>query len=409
MVSSSPYCFGVVGGGLIGLGTAMSLQQTFPGCSVTVWEKEHAAGLHQSTHNSGVLHAGLYYKPGSLKATLAVSGIRQMTEFCIQSLIPHEICGKLVVATTEGQIPRLRELLDRGTKNGLQGLRWLEGLDIQGVEPHVRGLAAIHVPEEGIVDYEAVVAEMCRRVAAHGGNLRIGAHVLNATRCRDRWEVLTSVGAEDCQFLVNCAGLHCDRVASLCGESRTSKIVPFRGEYYTIRQDRQHLVRNLVYPVPDPIYPFLGVHFTRMIRGGIEAGPNAVLALSREGYRRSAINFVDALDALSFPGLWRFARRHGSMCASEILRSFSKARFCRSLQCLVPSLREEDLMPGPSGVRAQAMRPSGELVQDFDLIERGDAIHVLNAPSPGATASLAIGGHIAQRAAAILGHRAKQG
>ena len=401
--------FGIIGGGLVGLGTAYRLQEAFPDDTVVVWEKEAVAGSHQSTHNSGVLHAGLYYKPGSLKARLAVSGIRQMVAFCREHDVPHEICGKLVVATTDDEVERLRTLLERGTANGLAGLRFLDKAGLREIEPHAAGIAAVAVPEEGIVDYRAVVAALTRVIEARGGQIRLAAPVRSLARRHGRWTVGLADGVDECDFLVNCAGLHCDRVAQAAGEPRRTRIVPFRGEYYELRPERQHLVRNLIYPVPDPAYPFLGVHFTRLIHGGIEAGPNAVLALSREGYKRGAFSARDAWDAASFSGLWRFAARHGRMCFEELVRSHSRRLFCRSLQKLVPEVQEADLVPGGAGIRAQAMTVSGELVQDFDLIERPDAIHVLNAPSPGATASLAIGAHIAGRVAALLDFRPAAG
>jgi len=386
----------------VGLGTAYRLQETFPDDTVILWEKEHVAGSHQSTHNSGVLHAGLYYKTGSLKARLAVAGIRQMVNFCREYDVPHEICGKLVVATTDEEVSRLRTLLDRGTANGLVGLRFLDHAGLREIEPHAAGLAAVAVPEEGIVDYRAVVVALVGAIERRGGHVRLGARVQSLSRRFDRWSVGLAEGDDECDFLINCAGLHSDRVAKVAGEPRHTRIVPFRGEYYELRTERQHLVRNLIYPVPDPEYPFLGVHFTRLIQGGIEAGPNAVLALSREGYSRAAFTPRDAWDAVTFGGLWRFVARHTRMCLGEVARSHSARLFCRSLQKLVPELQESDLVTGGTGVRAQAMTPAGELVQDFDLIERANAIHVLNAPSPGATASLAIGAHIAARIAALL-------
>lgn len=386
---------GVIGGGLVGLATALRLLERLPGLRLTLWEKEPGVGRHQSTHNSGVLHAGLYYRPGSLKARLAVAGIREMTAYCRAHAIRHEICGKLVTAVSADQVPRLRQLEERGRANGLQGLRWIAAEEIPGIEPHARGLAALHVPEEGIVDYAGVVAQMARDLAGAGADIICGAAVLGMARARAAWEVRTTRGEFTCDFLVNCAGLHSDRVAALAGHASPTRIVPFRGEYYVIRPERRHLVRHLIYPVPDPTFPFLGVHFTRRIDGAIEAGPNAVLALAREGYSRGDFNLRDALGSVAFPGLWRFLRRHVRMCAGEMHRSLSRAAFCRSLQALVPEIRPGDLLPGGSGVRAQAMEPDGELVQDFVVLSRPGAVHLVNAPSPAATASLAIGGHVA--------------
>jgi L-2-hydroxyglutarate oxidase len=385
----------IVGGGLVGMATAYRLIERWPGAEITLLEKESRVGAHQSTHNSGVLHAGLYYKPGSAKARLAVTGIRQMVAFCRAENIPHDICGKLVVAVTPEEVPRLDELLRRGAANGLEGLRKCEPAEMRRLEPHAGGIAAAHVPEEGIVDYEQVCARLEARTRERGVRIATGARVTRLERRLDRW-VATTPGQEfSAELLVNCAGLHCDRVAALAGERREVRIVPFRGEYYRLKPDRCHLVRNLIYPVPDPKFPFLGVHFTRLIRGGVEAGPNAVLAFAREGYRRTTVNPADLFDALTFPGLWRFLRRYPDMVKTELAQSFSKERFCRSLSRLVPELRPDDLEAGGAGVRAQAMTPGGELVQDFHIVARDHAWHVLNAPSPAATASLAIGEHIA--------------
>lgn len=384
----------IVGGGLVGLAAAYRLLERFPRARLTLLEKEATVGAHQSTHNSGVLHAGLYYKPGSAKARLAVSGIRQMVAFCRAENIPHEICGKLVVAVTQEELPRLDELIRRGVANGLQGLRKIDAAEMRKIEPHVNGVAAAHVPEEGIVDYRRVCDRLSARIRERGGRIVTGAQVTRLRRNNGAW-VATTGGAEfDAEFLINCAGLHCDRVAELAGERRDVRIIPFRGEYYRLTPAAQHLVKNLIYPVPNPQFPFLGVHFTRLIHGGVEAGPNAVLAFSREGYRLADINLRDLLDALSFPGLWRFLRKYPEMARTELAQSLSKVRFCRALQRLVPDIRAEDLEAGGAGVRAQAMTPDGALVDDFHLVARTDALHVLNAPSPAATASLAIGEYI---------------
>jgi L-2-hydroxyglutarate oxidase len=389
----------VVGAGLVGLGTARALLLARPGLAVTVLEKEPGAGRHQSTHNSGVLHAGLYYRPGSAKARLAVEGVRGMTDFCREHAIAHEICGKLVVATTPSELPGLRALLERGTQNGLRGLRWLEGAAAREIEPEVRSLAAIHVAEEGIVDYAAVVRALELEVGRLGGAVVAGGGVRRLVRADRAWRVETTAGEYGGGFLVNCAGLHADRVAALAGVRPPCRIVPFRGEYFHLRPERAGLVRHLIYPVPDPAFPFLGVHLTRLIHGGVEAGPNAVLALSREGYARASFNLRDAVDALSYPGLWRFVARWPAMALFELRRSFSRRLFARSLQRLVPAIQPADLVRGGAGVRAQAMTADGRLVDDFLFVEQEGALHVLNAPSPGATASLAIGAEIARRVA----------
>lgn len=385
----------MIGGGLVGLATAYRLLERHPRRALTVIEKEAVVGAHQSTHNSGVLHAGLSYQPGSEKARLAVAGIRQMVAFCRAENIPHDICGKLVVATQPEELPRLDELLRRGAANGLQGLRRLEADAMRRIEPHVGGIAAAQVPEEGIVDYHAVCARLAARVQERGGRVATNARVVRLESRARGWGAITTAGEFSGDFLINCAGLHSDRVAELAGEHREVRIVPFRGEYYKLRPERQHLVRHLIYPVPNPSFPFLGVHFTRLIHGGIEAGPNAVLAFAREGYRLTTVNLTDIVDALSFPGLWRFLRRYPAMVRTELAQSLSREQFCRSLRRLVPEVRADDLAPGGAGVRAQAMTPDGALVQDFHLVMRTNALHVLNAPSPAATASLAIGEHIA--------------
>jgi L-2-hydroxyglutarate oxidase len=328
-----------------------------------------------------------------------------MTAFCERHGVPHEICGKLVVAVEDAEVPRLRDLLDRGTRNGLAGLEWLGPEAMREVEPHVAGVAAVRVPEEGIVSYPRVAAAMAAEIERLGGRVMTSAPVerLRATRrsggggAAEGWVAETPAGEVEGDLLVNCAGLHSDRVAALAGERSELKIVPFRGEYYTLRPERASLVRNLIYPVPDPAFPFLGVHFTRMIGGGVEAGPNAVLAFAREGYRKSTVSARDLADALTFPGLWRFLARYPAVSAAELRRSFSRDLFCAALQRLVPEVRPADLAPGGAGVRAQAMLPSGELVHDFHFLERPTALHVLNAPSPGATASLAIGDEVVRR------------
>lgn len=387
----------IAGGGIIGLAAAYKLALARPDVTPVVLEKESVVGRHQTGHNSGVLHAGLYYKPGSNKARLAVRGIREMVRFCEENAIPHDICGKLVVAADESELGRLDELYDRGAANGLQGLKKLGPEEMREIEPNVGGVRAVRVPEEGIVDFARVCAVMVEKIRALGGEIHTNAKVEKLLRRDGGWVAETPAGEYSGNFLINCAGLHCDRVSELAGETRSARIVPFRGEYYVIRSESQHLVRHLIYPVPDPKFPFLGVHFTRLIQGGVEAGPNAVLALRREGYKKTDFSLRDSLDALLFPGLWRFLVRYPSMCWWEIRRSFSRQMFCESLQRLVPAIQPEDLSPGGAGVRAQALTPAGELVQDFLFVESEKALHVLNAPSPGATASLAIGSEIAAK------------
>jgi (S)-2-hydroxyglutarate dehydrogenase len=386
--------FLIIGGGLVGLATAYRLLQRWPSVRVTLLEKEAQVGLHQSSHNSGVLHAGLYYLPGSLKARLAVTGIRQMRQFCHEQGINYEICGKLVVAATHEELPRLELLLKRGIANGLQNLRKLEGKAIGRIEPYVSGLAAIHVPEEGIVDYRQVCQRLLSCIQARGGNVVTAAKVIQLQYQSGVWLAKTATAEFTAAYIINCAGLQSDQVARLAGKRPEAKIIPFRGEYHQLKPSAQHLVKHLVYPVPNPQFPFLGVHFTRLIQGGIEAGPNAVLAFAREGYQLSTISPLDLYDMLAFPGLWRFLQKYPGVVGSELWQSCSKAYFCRALQRLVPDIRVGDLMPGGAGVRAQAMTANGELVTDFYILNDIQALHVLNAPSPAATASLAIGEYI---------------
>ena len=387
----------VVGAGIVGLATAHALLEAGVE-GVRVLEKEPGVARHQSTHNSGVLHAGLQYTPGSEKARLAREGIRRMTDFCRHHGIPHEICGKLVVAVDEAELPRLDAMLERGRQNGLQGLRRLSAEEAREIEPHVRCVAAIHVPEEGIVDYEAVCATMEREILGRGGEIVTGAEVRSLRREGAVWHVGTTAGSFTTRVLVNCAGLHTDRIAKMARQPSPARIVPFRGEYQRLRASREHLVRHLVYPLPEPGFPFLGVHFTRRIHGGIDAGPNAVLAFAREGYDLRTVNVMELAQALAYPGLWRFAARHRGMVARELRQSMDARRFVAALRRLVPEIQDEDLVPGGSGVRAQAMLPSGDFVHDFLWVQGAGAVHAVNAPSPAATASLSIGEEVARRA-----------
>ena len=387
----------IIGGGIVGLAVARELLRRVPTAQVTVLEKEPSVGRHQSSHNSGVLHAGLYYQPGSLKARLAVQGIRLMTAFCQQHGIAHEICGKVVVATSARELPALDKLFERGQRNGLRAVRRLTPEALREIEPHVAGVAALHVPEEGIVDYLGVCAAIQTEIQQGGGVVRLNSAVTQIRESAQGWVVATPSGEYEGDYLINCAGLFSDRIAELAGIQRTVRIVPFRGEYFLLKPAAQSLVRHLVYPVPDAEFPFLGVHFTRMIHGGVEAGPNAVLALAREGYSWKDFSARDVADALSFPGLWRFMRKYPSLCSAEIIRSLSQRLACRALQKLVPAITVADLLPGGAGVRAQAMHVDGTLLQDFWLEQRPRALHVLNAPSPAATASLAIAAELVGR------------
>ncbi len=383
-----------MGGGIVGLAVAYQLTQAFPSAPVTLFEKEPDVAQHQSGHNSGVLHAGLYYLPGSLKAQLATTGIRRMVAFCQEHSIAHERCGKLVVATEAAEIPRLKELQSRGEANGLTGLRWCGPEQMREREPHVAGLAGVEVPEEGIVDYPAVCRQLVHLIRAAGGRVLTGSPVRSITPHGQDWTLTAGQHEIQASFLFNCAGLQCDRVLEMAGETRDARIVPFRGEYFLLTPEGAALVNHLIYPVPDPKFPFLGVHYTRMIHGGVEAGPNAVLATAREGYTWRNFVAADVADVFTFPGFWRFLRKYPSMAFYEVKRSLSKDEFCRSLQRLIPALESKHLTPGGAGVRAQALSPDGTLLQDFDFVLRRNALHLINAPSPGATASLAIADYL---------------
>lgn len=391
------YDFIIVGGGIVGLATGLRILEARPGVKLLLIEKEDSLGQHQTGHNSGVLHAGLYYKPGSLKAKLAVEGLRQMVSYCQKHKVLHDQCGKIVVASVPDELPRLEKLMERGLANGLKGLRKLSPEEIREIEPHAAGLAAIHVPEEGIVDYAGVVEAMAAEIRAKGGEIVLGSKAERLKRAGGIWRVQTSHETYETNQVVVCAGLHSDRMVSRSGMTPSAKIMPFRGEYYMIRKERQSLVRNLIYPVPDPQFPFLGVHFTRMVKGGVEAGPNAVLAMAREGYTWGDINIRDLAESLSFLGLWKFMLKYPSICSYEIWRSISRREFCRSLQKLVPEICDADLETGSAGVRAQAMSSDGALVEDFSFVAGPGILHVVNAPSPAATASLAIGAEVARR------------
>jgi (S)-2-hydroxyglutarate dehydrogenase len=387
----------VVGGGIVGLATAFQILGARPKMRVLLIEKESKLAAHQTGNNSGVLHSGLYYKPGTEKARLSVSGLQQMIAFCREHGVAYEQCGKIVVATSEDELPRLENLWQRGNANGLLGLRRLMPEQIKEIEPHAAGIAAIQVPQEGIVDYPGVCEKLGELIRRKGGEIRLNTKLLKLVSNSGQWMAETSAAEFQSRFVITCGGLHADRLVCASGQKPSAKIIPFRGEYYQIKKERQHLVRHLIYPVPDPKFPFLGVHFTRLIHGGIEAGPNAVLAFAREGYRWSTINVRDLAESLCFPGLWKFLTAYPSMCGYEIRRSLSRREFCRSLQKLVPEIREEDLETGGAGVRAQAMMPDGKLVEDFHFEEQSGILHVVNAPSPAATASLAIGEKIAAR------------
>ncbi|MFI1967186.1 L-2-hydroxyglutarate oxidase [Streptomyces pathocidini] len=393
----------VIGGGIIGLSAAYAITRAAPGTRVTVLEKERGPALHQTGRNSGVIHSGVYYRPGSLKARFAVRGAAEMVKFCAEYDIPHEVTGKLIVATERSELPRLHALVQRGRENGIP-VRELGPPQIVEHEPHVRGLAAIHVGTTGVCDFGAVAAQLARLVEAAGGRIRYGSEARVIGRRRSEIAVRTADGAVlRARALVNCAGLHCDRVARLAGDDPGMRIVPFRGEYYELVPERRHLVRGLVYPVPDPAFPFLGVHLTRGIEGSVHIGPNAVPALAREGYDWRTVRPRDLASTLAYPGAWQLARHHWRYGAGELHRSLSKRAFADTVRRLLPEVADEDLVAAPAGVRAQAVLPDGTLADDFLIRETPGMVHVLNAPSPAATASLPIGREVASRALAVLG------
>ena len=403
------YDIGVIGGGIVGLSFAMHATQQLPRLRVIVLEKETALARHQTGHNSGVIHSGVYYKEGSLKARLCVTGAREMVEFCAQNEIPHEVCGKLIVATTPDEASRLDDLFAGGVGNGLSDLRLLDRAAMLEIEPHVGGLRALHVPSAGITDYAAVAAMYAAIAKAAGCEIVTGAPVFGFERSHDTaGEIVvakTAMGDFSARYVVNCAGLYSDRVARMAGGDPAIMIVPFRGEYYDLAPPRQKLVRALIYPLPDPRYPFLGVHFTRRIRGTVDAGPNAVLAFRREGYRFTDFDWNEALEMARDKGFRAMVKREWRSGFAEFRRSLRKREFVRSCQRLVPEVRMEDLTPGGSGVRAQAVGPDGKLIDDFRFVKHDRFLHVLNVPSPAATASLPIGREIVKMLPAeILEH-----
>ena len=391
----------VAGGGLVGLATALALSDGGRR-SLVLLEAEERLAAHQSSHNSGVIHSGLYYAPDSLKAQTCREGREAMFRFCADEGVPHRRDGKLVVATRPAELAPLAQLEARGRANGLTGVRQLGRDELHALEPEVSGLAGLWVPETGVVDFALVAAALARRIRSAGVEIRTGTRVLGARDDGSAAVVITNRGELRASLLVACAGLHADRVARACGVDPEMMIIPFRGEYYELLPERRELVRHPIYPVPDPRLPFLGVHFTRTIDGHVHAGPNAVLALKREGYARTDVSARDVAEMLAFVGFWRMAGRYWPTGLAELARSLSKAAFVRALQRLVPNLRAEDVVPGGSGVRAQAVDRAGRLIGDFKIAEGKRSLHVLNAPSPAATACLSIGRHIAQRVASRL-------
>jgi L-2-hydroxyglutarate oxidase LhgO len=381
----------IIGGGIVGLAVALEITKRFPRLRLLLLEKEDRVGQHQSSHNSGVIHSGVYYQPGSLKARLCVEGARAMIEFCRAHDIPHQVCGKVIVAVHQQEFPRLEELRRRGEVNGLTGLQMIGPEQLREIEPYASGLRALLVPSTGITDYALVCEKYAELIRAQGGTILTSTAVTGLRHLTSEVGVETSGPSFSTNYLINCAGLFSDRIAGMASGRPDVIIVPFRGEYYHLISQRSSLVRALIYPVPDPQFPFLGVHFTRRVSGTVDAGPNAVLAFRREGYRRTDLNLRDLASSLAFPGFWRMTAKHWRSGLDEFHRSFSKPAFVRALQRLLPELRAEDLIPGGSGVRAQALRRDGTLIDDFQFAPSGRILHVLNVPSPAATASLVIG------------------
>ena len=404
----------IVGGGIVGLATAMEWVQAFPGTRLALLEKEPELAAHQTGRNSGVIHSGIYYRPGSLKAKTCVAGAKLMVEFCQAHRIPHQLCGKLVVAAHESELPGLRTLYERGMANGVAGLELVGPARMREIEPHAQGLQALHVRSAGVVDYRAVARAFAETIRQRGGEIRTGARVRRLAR-RDRvWVVETTGGEVQSTVLITCGGLHADRLSVMAGAPSDLLIVPFRGEYYDVVPGRRSLVKAMIYPVPNPVLPFLGVHFTRSVDGRVHAGPNAVLALKREGYRKTDLDVWDILQMVGFPGFWKMASRFLRVGAEEAWRSWNKRAFVQALQRLVPDVRAADLSPAASGVRAQALDADGRLADDFNIAEGDGVIHVRNVPSPAATASIQIGRTIVEMAASafassVAGHHSLKG
>ena len=402
-MADSRYDVLVVGAGIVGLATAMALNRRRPDLKIVVLDKENVVAAHQTGNNSGVIHAGIYYAPGSLKAKMSTEGMNSMIQFCEEHDLPYELCGKVVVALTPEELPRLEELYRRGTANGVPDLKKISAEEIKKYEPHCAGIAGLWSPRTGIVDYKAVSHTYAEIVKAGGGEIHLNTQVTGIDQRSDELVVQTTQGDYHTRHLINCAGLQSDLIAQMLGSTEGLRIVPFRGEYYELSPTSQHLVRGLIYPVPDPSFPFLGVHFTKKIGGSVEAGPNAVLTFAREGYKKSDIDLRHVLGLVGYRGMWSLAIKYWRMGLGEMYRSWNKGAFAKALQKLVPEITADDLTPGGAGIRAQAMDAKGNLLSDFSILDTPNAIHVLNAPSPAATASIPIGQSIAARALDTFG------
>lgn len=386
----------IIGGGIVGLASAYNLLKEQPGLKIALLEKEKELAAHQTGHNSGVIHSGIYYKPGSLKATNCINGYNMLLDFCKENTIPFDLCGKLIVATEEWELPLLDNIYKRGLENGLSEIKYVEKEDIASYEPYMRGIRAVHVPYTGIIDYTEVCLKLGEWVTKWGGEIYTGYKAEDITEFADFTEVKTGQKVFTTKMIVNCAGLYCDKVAEMAGEKIDTRIIPFRGEYYMLKPEKRYLVKNLIYPVPDPNFPFLGVHFTRMIDGGVEAGPNAVFAFKREGYHKTDVDFTEMMESLTWPGFQKVAAKYWKTGMGEFYRSFSKTAFTNALRKFIPEVQEDDLISAEAGVRAQACDRDGGLVDDFKIIEKPKAVHILNAPSPAATSSLSIGKTISE-------------
>ena len=384
------YDFAIIGGGIVGLSTGMALGQRYPNARIVVLEKESSWAFHQTGNNSGVIHSGIYYKPGSFKAKFCREGSRSMVNFCLEHGIDHEVCGKVIVATEKEELLQLESLYQRGLENGLNVTK-ISAEEVQEIEPHVRSLAGIRVPTTGIVDYKQVSQKYVELISSQGGELRLNTKVEKICLTARTQVLETNNGTFETRFVINCGGLHSDRIAKLGQVEPKAKIVPFRGEYYELKPEKRYLVKTLIYPLPNADFPFLGVHFTRMIDGSVHAGPNAVLSLKREGYKKTDFDLKDFAEVMTYPGFWKLAAKHADEGIQEIIRSFSKAAFVRSLQKLIPEVQADDLIPTHAGVRAQALMNDGKLVDDFLIVKGSNSIHVCNAPSPAATSSIEIG------------------
>ncbi len=394
----------IIGAGIVGLATALQLKNKYPETSILIIEKEDDVAKHQTGNNSGVIHSGIYYKPGSLKARNCVSGYKMLLDFCDKNNIEYNLCGKVIVATDENEVDYLHTLYRRGVENGLENLKMLSKEELKEYEPHVDGIAGIHVPQTGIIDYKAVSDKMKEILLTKGVEIKFGEEVVGIEFQSSKQIIKTGNNSFETDFVISCAGLQSDRVASLTEENLDVRIIPFRGEYYKLKDSAKYLVKTLIYPVPDPNFPFLGVHFTNLINGGVEAGPNAVFSFKREGYKRTSFSFKDTIQSFTWPGFIKVAKKYWRTGIGEFYRSFSKKAFVKALQRLIPQISINDLVTGGAGVRAQACDKTGGLIDDFYLIEKGNIIHVLNAPSPAATASLAIGVYIAEKVIQKIGN-----